>query len=256
MSIAPAFEIKSASIDLLAFVLKSSELSVIEQMLQQKFKKRSGDADELFILDLNALDSPDQIDIKKLCVLTDQYGIRFIALRHRDPQFLALAKKHHWHYQAQESQHRAQPVAAEKKAIAVPEKKVVIPPQTVSPAPVQPKPSTGIAPPMVVTRPVRAGQQIYAKNSDLILLAMVSAGAEVIADGNIHIYAPLRGRALAGAKGNKQARIFVQNMQAELVSIAGVYRTMEQALPGSLNNQAVQVYLEDNRLVITALTQG
>jgi septum site-determining protein MinC len=106
---------------------------------------------------------------------------------------------------------------------------------------------------MIIDRPVRAGQQIYAKGGDLVVLAMVSAGAEVIADGNIHVYAPLRGRALAGARGNADARIFARSMEAELVSIAGVYRTIEQALPDSILGKPTQIYLENERLVMTAL---
>ena len=78
---------------------------------------------------------------------------------------------------------------------------------------------------------------------------------ELIADGNIHVYAPLRGRALAGARGNGSARIFTQTMEAELLSIAGVYRTLEQALPDNLQGRPCQVYLENERLVITALGQ-
>jgi len=108
-------------------------------------------------------------------------------------------------------------------------------------------------PTMVVERPVRAGQQIYAKGTNLVVLAMVSAGAEIIADGDIHVYAPLRGRALAGARGNTAARIFARNMEAELVSIAGVYRTIEQALPDSIRGKATQIFLENERLVMTAL---
>ena len=97
---------------------------------------------------------------------------------------------------------------------------------------------------MVIDKPLRSGQRIYARGGDLVVLAMVSAGAEVIADGNIHIYAPLRGRALAGAQGDQNARIFTTSFEAELVSIGGVYRTFEspQAF-GKLAGQPVQVSL-------------
>lgn len=106
---------------------------------------------------------------------------------------------------------------------------------------------------IVVSTPVRTGQQIYAEKADLIVLGIVSPGAEVIADGNIHIYAPLRGRALAGASGDRKARIFVQSMQAELVSIAGIYRTFEQKLPNHLAKQAVRIELQDDRLAISSI---
>ena len=100
---------------------------------------------------------------------------------------------------------------------------------------------------------MRTGQQVYAENGDLIVTGIVSQGAELIADGNIHIYAPMRGRALAGAKGNTNARIFIHSMQAELVSVAGIYRNFEQDLPDHLHKKAVQVSLQDNRLVISAI---
>lgn len=108
-------------------------------------------------------------------------------------------------------------------------------------------------PTIVVSTPVRTGQQVYAEQADLIVLGVVSPGAEVIADGNIHIYAPLRGRAIAGASGDSKARIFVQSMQAELVSIAGIYRVFEQKLPPHLHRKAVQIELQDDRLAIGAI---
>lgn len=102
---------------------------------------------------------------------------------------------------------------------------------------------------LIIDRPLRSGQQIYAKGGDLIILAAVNPGAEVIADGNIHVYAPLRGRALAGARGNTQARILTTVFAAELVSIAGIYRTFEDGVPERLANQPVQVKLADEPAV-------
>ena len=96
---------------------------------------------------------------------------------------------------------------------------------------------------LIIDRPLRSGQQVYAKGGDLIILAAVNPGAEVIADGNIHVYAPLRGRALAGARGNAEARILTTVFAAELVSIAGIYRTFEDGVPERLANQPVQVRL-------------
>ena len=84
---------------------------------------------------------------------------------------------------------------------------------------------------MIIDTPVRAGQRIYARGSDLIVTAVVNNGAEIIADGSIHVYAPLHGRALAGASGNADARIFALQMAPELVSIAGVYRTFDDGFP-------------------------
>lgn len=97
----------------------------------------------------------------------------------------------------------------------------------------------------IIDKPLRSGQRIYARGCDLVVLAMVSAGAEVIADGNIHIYAPLRGRALAGASGDTQARIFTTCFEAELVSIAGVYRTFEHSASSELLRRPAHVRLEE-----------
>jgi len=109
---------------------------------------------------------------------------------------------------------------------------------------------------MVIDRPLRSGQKIYARGADLIVLAMVNQGAEVVADGNIHVYAPLRGKAMAGASGNTNARIFSLFLEPELISIAGVYRTSENPLPLEIRGKAAQVRLSSDgqeKLLIEAL---
>lgn len=106
-----------------------------------------------------------------------------------------------------------------------------------------------LRPTMVIDKPVRAGQRIYAEGSDLVVLAIVNSGAELISDGNIHIYAPLRGRAIAGACGNEDARIFAQRMDAELISIAGCFRIFEDGIPENVRGKPAQVRLEGSRLV-------
>ncbi|MFL6712276.1 MAG: septum site-determining protein MinC [Sulfurifustis sp.] len=105
---------------------------------------------------------------------------------------------------------------------------------------------------MLVKEPVRSGQQIYAKGGDLIVLATVSPGAEILADGNIHIYGALRGRALAGVRGNTAARIFCRLLDAELISIAGHYQISEQ-IRDSERSQPVQIYLKGDSLVFETL---
>jgi septum site-determining protein MinC len=102
----------------------------------------------------------------------------------------------------------------------------------------------------LVAGPVRSGTQIYARGSDLIVTAAVSPGAELVADGNIHVYGALRGRALAGAGGDAAARIFCTRLEAELVSIAGRYLVSEQ-LPPDTRNFPVQIALIDDQLTIT-----
>jgi len=107
-----------------------------------------------------------------------------------------------------------------------------------------------IAPTKMVTQPIRSGQRIYARDGDLIVLAAVNAGAEVMADGNIHIYAPLRGRALAGVKGDESARIFCHYMEAELIAIAGAYRVFEDTVPSGIYQKSVQICLRGEQLDI------
>ena len=109
---------------------------------------------------------------------------------------------------------------------------------------------------MIVDTPVRAGQRLYARGCDLVLTAAVNNGAEIIADGSIHVYAPMRGRALAGANGNTEARIFAASMEPELVSIAGMYRTFDEGFPKALIQRAVQVRLVGDRIDLQALQLG
>jgi len=104
----------------------------------------------------------------------------------------------------------------------------------------------------IITHPIRSGQQIVALQGDLVVLATVSHGAEILAQGNIHVYGPLRGRALAGVNGNTEARIFCQSLEAELVSIAGQYQVSE-GLPENLRGKPTQIYLQENELKIEAL---
>lgn len=106
------------------------------------------------------------------------------------------------------------------------------------------------APTKVMTQPVRSGQQIVSKNGDLIVISSVGHGAELLADGNIHVYGPLRGRALAGIAGDKSARIFCTQLDAELVSIAGFYRLRESIPP---MNGPCQIFIQDDRLQILPL---
>lgn len=117
-----------------------------------------------------------------------------------------------------------------------------------------PPPATGGAPKpgRMQLANVRSGQQLYAENCDLTVMATVGAGAEVIADGSIHIYGTLRGRALAGAQGNTAARIFCRDFHAELVAIAGHYKVLDD-VPDNLRGKAVQVWLEQDQIMIAAL---
>jgi len=240
------FDIKSASLDLLAMILKTDKLDTLASALEQRFGAAGAHAHaEAFVLDLEALTNPTQLDLARLLPLLFSHGIRVLALRHSSSAIEPLALQHGLVHISDSTRPQ------ERLAVAQPASE----PTPVKPSaePVKPAVELPMAATMIVDRPVRAGQQIYAKGASLVVLAMVSAGAEIIADGDIHVYAPLRGRALAGARGNTAARIFARSMEAELVSIAGVYRTLEQALPDSIMHKPTQVFLESERLVMTVL---
>ena len=109
------------------------------------------------------------------------------------------------------------------------------------------------APTMVVRGPLRSGQRVYARQCDLIVMGVVSRGAEVIADGNIHVYGPLRGKAMAGARGDQAARIFTTGLDAELVAIAGIYRVIDTKLPVELHQRPAVIQLQKDALHLTPL---
>ena len=229
----PAFDIKSARLDVLAIHLHTADLTELEEFLRQ----RAGQYQELdivpFVLDVQDFDHPESLDIGAMLTLFARYGMQILGLRHESESWSSFAARYHLVFSRSDKSEPQQPKINQE------------------PAPVQ---ATVINNPTVlISTPVRTGQQVYAENGDLIVTGIVSEGAELIADGNIHIYAPMRGRALAGAKGNTNARIFIHSMQAELVSVAGIYRNFEQDLPDYLHKKAVQVSLQDNRLVISAI---
>jgi septum site-determining protein MinC len=113
--------------------------------------------------------------------------------------------------------------------------------------------SPNAAPTMVVRGPLRSGQRVYARQSDLIVMGVVSRGAEVIADGNIHVYGPLRGKAMAGARGDTAARIFTTSLDAELVAVAGIYRVIDSKLPAELHQRPAVIQLQKDALHLTPL---
>lgn len=123
------------------------------------------------------------------------------------------------------------------------------------PEPAAAAPAAAVAAPTrIIDKPLRSGQRVYAAGGDIVVLAAVNPGAEVIADGSIHVYAPLKGRALAGARGDTSARIFTTQLEAELVSIAGVYRTFESAPDAAVAGKPAQIRLADaSQIVIEPL---
>jgi septum site-determining protein MinC len=230
------FDLKSATLPLLALVLKTANLVVLGQELEARY----GDTPEFFDYDpvvINLLAVAEEalpIDFKQLCILLHSFRMRAIAV--------------HGGSTAQRSAATAVGlVDAPDITHALPLAAVPAPAAVETPAPVV------VQGTVVIDKPLRSGQQVYARGGDLVVLAVVSFGAEVLADGNIHVYAPLRGRAIAGAKGNADARIFSTCLEAQLVSIAGIYRTSEISLPPEVLGKPAQVRLLSEKLVMEAL---
>lgn len=222
------FDLKSATLTLVALVVKSPHLSELEAQL----RVRLGPSTEFFnqdpvLIDLAHIqDSGQALDFPGLIDLMRRYSMVPVAVRGGSPEQMAAAQ-----------------------AAGLCE----VPPQDGPP----PTRATAAAPPpgrasslMVIDRPLRSGQQVYAKGADLVILALVNHGAEVIADGSIHVYAPLRGKAIAGATGDVNARIFTTCMEPELISIAGIYQTTDPPLPAEVRGKSAQVRLDGDALII------
>ncbi|GAB6047868.1 septum site-determining protein MinC [Methyloparacoccus murrellii] len=234
-----AVELKSGSITLPILKVHTSDLAEVDLQLAQKL----GKAPEFFrhapiIVDLGDLSASQKLELDFIALLgmLQEHALVPVGMRGgtADQQKAAQAEKI-----AVLAEVRAEPApAAEAKA---PERRRVPPP---------PRPAAAST--KVIDQPVRSGQRVYASGGDLIVLAQVSPGAEIMADGNIHVYGPLKGRALAGVQGNLEARIFCSDLQAQLVAIGGHYRTSENE-EDALRGKLVQIYLQDDALVIAPL---
>jgi septum site-determining protein MinC len=241
------YDIKSADLSLLALVLKTTDIQAISQALEQQLAESpSFFEQDPVIIDVSLIASDSDavtLNLESLLPLLRQHGLLPLAIKGAQSALLTHAKGLGLVDASDARIRRSVPLAETVQASAKPAAPEPSPEPSPEPAPVTP-PVLAPQGPMVVDKPLRSGQQVYAKGRDLIVLAMVNAGAEVIADGNIHIYASLRGKAIAGARGNMQARIFAQVMEPELISIAGIYRTSENALPKEVLGQAAQVCLQ------------
>ena len=236
----PAFEIKSARTDALAVYLHNADAAVLDAALA-KCAAQYRELNLPLILDMQDL-RPSEADLPAVLAVFRRDRLPVAALRHSDEAWAATAADNGLPFTPPGKERPVPLETADAGTVA--EITGEIASETAKQAG---------HPTVLVAEPVRTGQQVYAENADLIVTGTVSEGAELIADGNIHIYASMRGRALAGAKGRRDARIFIHSMQAELVSIAGIYRNFEQQLPEHLYRKPVQIHLQDDRLVIAAI---
>jgi len=250
-------EIKISTVVAVAILLHDSSFPVLEAALKE-MTAGSPDFfdDEFAVIDVEAI-TEQALDWDALIPLFKSHGLNPVAVRHAREEDHGTIRGHGLSIDVV-SKPRAEP---ELKVVQQTEPQPATPPvevvtdEAAAPAPVATEPQVIIRnmPAMVIDTPVRAGQRIYARGADLIITASVNNGAEVIADGSIHVYAPLRGRALAGATGNTEARIFALTMEPELVSIAGIYRTFENGFPPLLPHHPVQVKLLGDSIEVSSV---
>lgn len=262
-SVPTSFEIKSSQLATVALVLKSTELTMVAMELLEQFGPDSDNAD-FFDND------PVTVDLSVFEANAPFSGMVSFLDSVRRCRLIPVAARgapKPWHQSLFDCGLAEAPVEVARSkgtsaktgastAVATAAANGLVQSDLAHPTRVEvikevPGPAT-----MVVDKPLRSGQKIYARGADLIVLAMVNQGAEVVADGNIHVYAPLRGKAMAGARGNTQARIFSTCLEPELISIAGVYRTSEAPLPPDIAGKPAQVRLSNDgqdKLIIESL---
>ncbi len=239
-------EIKISTVVAISTILHSADPLAIDAALKQMTGGVSDFfEDEFAVIDVSAIAATSPpIDWRALVELLKKYRLNAVAVRGATADMAEAIKARGLSLDDGSSGVRA-PIETPAPAPAA-----AAAPAPVAAAP-QPAPAMGT---MIIDTPVRAGQRIYARGCDLIVTAAVNNGAEVIADGSIHIYAQLHGRALAGASGNAEARIFALSLTPELVSIAGVYRTFDDGFPPELARQPAQIRLVGDRIDILSLS--
>lgn len=261
----PALDFKSATLYAVRVVLQDADTDVLLQALE----KRMAEAGAFFenepvVIDASRIEEP--LDWPVLIQALQDHKLPVIGVIAQDDNLLAaqdcgltLVDLSSSPSRGSATDTAAKPAAAQTPAPAA-AAAVKAPIKTTTanqPATASASAETNspASPTMVVNGPLRSGQRIYARNSDLIVMGLVSQGAEVIADGNIHIYGPLRGKAMAGAHGDTSARIFTTGLDAELVAIAGVYRVIDTKLSEDIHQRPALVQLEKDALRIKPLDQ-
>jgi septum site-determining protein MinC len=249
----PAGELKIGQVGIANLRIRTLDVA----QLASEMRERVARAPKLFaraavVIDFGGLArTPDHATAQALLDALREAGVLPVALAYGTSDNDALAQqlglpllaKFRAQYEPADGAPRTEPAAAPQAAEPRAAK--------AEPAPSRPAASGG-EPGLIQSAPVRSGQQVYADNRDLTVLTTVGAGAEVIADGSIHIYGPLRGRALAGAQGNEKARIFCREFHAELVAVAGHYKVLDD-IPKELRGKPVQVWLDHHELKLAAL---
>jgi septum site-determining protein MinC len=238
----PVFQLKGSMLAITVLELARNDLESLDRQLAAKVAQAPNFfSNTPLVLALDRLPASEgNIDLPGLMRICRHHGLRTLAVRANRIEDIAAAIAIDLPV-LPPSGARERPLEEVKK----PEKPVEKPPEK------PPEPVT--QPTRVITTPIRGGQQVYAQGGDLLVISSVSSGAELLADGNIHVYGPMRGRALAGIKGDRKARIFCQQLGAELLSIAGQYKVSEDLRRDPLWGAPVQVSLSGDVLNITRL---
>ncbi|MGE4337990.1 MAG: septum site-determining protein MinC [Pigmentiphaga sp.] len=284
MNVPAVLDFKSASLYALRLVLRSSDAAALVAALEARLDA-AGDffIDEPTVIDAHALEQPT--DWQALASVIRQRGLALVGVSAPDAlresistAGLSCVTVGGGAPAAPTDDTGEAPVALARDAAGVAEISPAMPesesaespatPETGSAqaeatgggavatsAPATPAPAAGefTRPTLILDRSLRSGQKVYARQADLVVIGMVSPGAEVIADGNIHVYGALRGKAMAGARGDEGARIFATQLDAELVAVAGVYRVVETRLPADIHQKPATVRLRDGQLQLQAL---
>ena len=240
------FDLKSAALTLIAVVLRTADLAALAEALEERFADAPGLIDQ----------DPVAIDLSQLPEDTPPLDFPAVIELLRRHRMVPVAFKGGSEAQREAALAAGLSEAAEGPVPAAPREVLKAAPAPAAPEVVLTEVIHEVAAPaatLVIDRPLRACQQVYARGGDLVVLDVVNFGAEVIADGSIHVYAPLRGRAIAGARGNTAARIYATCLEAQLVAVAGTYRTTEVPLPADVWAKPAQVRLDGDRLVVEAL---
>lgn len=224
------FQFKASFLPCTILQITHGDLNDLEQQLKIKISK----APHFFngspvVIDLEKMTTSNGIDFVRLKQILNTHGLVPIGVRGANLE------------QQEAAGHEGLPVLAVSKLNITEKEKVKV----------EEQPYTSKT--KIVTTPIRSGVQVYAKEGDLIVMGAVSPGAELFADGHIHIYGALRGRVLAGVQGNKEAKIFCRSLHAELVSIAGYYLTKEDIQALSLPDGMMQIYLDNEQIRIEAI---
>ena len=236
----PCLKLKASLLPMTVLELHHYETETIDHELRDKTRQAPDFFENLpVVIDLEKLDSEASIPFTDLVAQCRSFSIKVVAVRGGHPNQQLAAKEAGLGVLAKQ---KDRPVE-----IIHPDNEPKVETVEVIREVVKTVVNNEIQQSKIIHHPIRSGQQVYAADGDLIIMASVSAGAEILADGNIHVYGALRGRALAGVKGNTNARIFCHSLEAELVSIAGQYKISEDMDKSQLK-KPTQVYLESNTL--------